>query len=434
MTAKKKILLKVSGSIAAFKAAALASKLTQAGYVVRTVLSGGATEFVGVATFEGLTGESVHSSTFAPGDAMAHIDLAKWADLTLVYPASANTLTKFASGRADDLLGTLFLAHGFRTPYWIAPAMNPTMLAHPAVVEAIATLRGWGVTIVDSDAGRMACGDVGYGRLVEPEAMAERIDRYFANPATAGVAGGSRARGRVLVTAGGTSEALDPVRVLTNTSTGETGVRLANEIARQGGVVTLLLSESSPFRSAVASTVRTILFGSFDELDSAMRKELAGTEYGALVHAAAVSDYRVERIENEAGETLSTDVKIGTQSGLVLRLAPNPKILAKAREYAKNRPIRIISFKLATTAAGEKTDLSGYDSDVIVHNRVAEIERGSERHGGEIFERRNGSYVSVANFTTKSELLDRLAPEVLRSTDAPTPRSASIALTGELDQ
>ncbi len=149
-----------------------------------------------------------------------------------------------------------------------------------------------------------------------------------------------------------------------------------------------------------------------------MREELADPNYGTLVHAAAVSDYRIDRIENEEGEALSTAKKISSRSGLVLRLSSNPKILAKVREYAKNRALRVISFKLATTTAGERADLSGYDSEVIVHNRVAEIERGSDRHGGEIFERRNGIYAPIAKFSTKTELLDRLVPEIRRSPES----------------
>jgi phosphopantothenoylcysteine decarboxylase/phosphopantothenate--cysteine ligase len=397
---KRNILLVVSGSVAAFKAAALASKLTQAGFEVRTVLTAGAKAFVGAPTFEGLTRGRVYDDTFATGDAMAHIDLTRWADLTLVYPASGNTLTKLASGRADDLLGTLFLAHDFKRPYWIVPAMNPSMLAHPAVVEAVAKLRAWGLRVLDSDEGRMACGEVGSGRLVEPETMLTEIESYFgARSANSGK------KKEVLVTAGGTSETIDPVRVLTNVSTGETGVRVANSLHAAGNAVTLLLAESSSFADEVADGIRLLRFRTFDELDGLLRKELGTGKFATLVHAAAVSDYHVERIETSSGRELSGTVKIQSKESLVLKLAPNPKILERVRDYAANPDLRVISFKLATRTSGENgDDLVGYESDWIVHNTVAGVERGTDRHAGEIYEKTPDGYRVRSTFRTKADL------------------------------
>lgn len=394
----RNILLLVTGSVAAFKAAALASKLTQSGFDVRTVLSGSAKEFVGVATFEGLTRNRVYEGTFAPGDAMAHIELARWADLTLVYPASGNTLTKLAHGRADDLIGTLFLAHEFNRPYWVAPAMNPSMLAHPAVAEAVSKLKGWGVTVFDSDAGRTACGEVGTGRLIEPEVMYEEIKKHFFDSSPLGDR-------RILVTAGGTSESIDPVRVLTNVSTGETGVRVANALAESGNSVTLLLSESSSFFGQVLPGIRVVRYRSFGDLDRAMREELSTGRYDSLIHSAAVSDYRVEGMETVSGVPISGNVKIHSKESLILRLAPNPKILDRVRTYAGNSNLRVVSFKLSTPAVADGVaDLSGYDSDLIVHNAVAGIERGSDRHSGEIFEKTPGGYRFRTRFETKTDL------------------------------
>ncbi len=413
----KKILLKVSGSVAAFKAAALASKLTQAGYEIRVAVSENASRFVGEASFEGLTGNPVLNSVFSPGEAMAHIDWAKWADLTIVYPATANTLTRLASGRADDLIGTLFLAHSFPNPYWVAPAMNPTMFAHPAVDEAIAKLRGWGVDVLDPDAGRMACGDVGIGRLVEPEAMVERIKTFFSG----GLAPSVLPTPAVLITAGGTRETIDPVRVLTNLSTGETGVRIANAFAEQGFSAVLALAADSPFLGQVSSRVRTRLFRTSDDLDLVLREELSRSEDGAqihsLIHAAAVADYRVGAIETLDGEHLSGDTKISGEAELLLRLVPNPKLLGKVRGYA-NRRLNVISFKLATPSTGGAPDLSGYDSDWIVYNTVADIHRGSDRHAGTIYHRKGGVFVPQAQFRTKDELAASLLSIVVRDWNA----------------
>jgi phosphopantothenoylcysteine decarboxylase/phosphopantothenate--cysteine ligase len=170
-----KILLQVTGSIAAFKAAALASLLVESGAEVQCVMSGGAGHFIGESTFEGLTGRPVLGEVFERGRAHDHIRLAEWADLLLLYPASANHITRLRAGLADDLIGCLFLANNFRSPYWIAPAMNSHMLGHPAVAEALSHLEGWGCRILPTGEGRLACGDVGYGRLLEPERMAEII-------------------------------------------------------------------------------------------------------------------------------------------------------------------------------------------------------------------------------------------------------------------
>ena len=176
---KPRILLIVSGSIAAFKAAALVSQLVQDGFEVQTVLTGGGRYFIGEATFEGLTGKPVLGDVFEHGRAMDHIERIDWADLVLVYPASANTITRFRAGLADDLAGCLFLANNYRKPWWIAPAMNSNMFAHPAVSEALETLGQWGCRILSTGEGRLACGTTGPGRLLEPEAVATLIGESF---------------------------------------------------------------------------------------------------------------------------------------------------------------------------------------------------------------------------------------------------------------
>ncbi len=172
---RTEILLMVSGSIAAFKAAALASRLVQDGYGVQTVLSAGGEKFVGAATFEGITGRPVLGDLWAPGRAMDHIELVDQADLFLLYPASANTITRLRAGLADDLAGCLFLANNFRKPWWIAPAMNSEMFAHPAVSGALTELAGWGCRILPTGDGRMACGTSGPGRVLEPDEVAALV-------------------------------------------------------------------------------------------------------------------------------------------------------------------------------------------------------------------------------------------------------------------
>lgn len=167
---RSKILLQITGSIAAFKAAALASLLTRDGFEVQCVASRGGLEFIGEPTLEGLTGKPVLVDMFERGRALEHIDLVDWADLMLVYPATANHVTRLRAGLADDLIGCLFLANNFAKPYWLAPAMNSNMFAHPAVTEALAVLASWGCRVLPTGEGRLACGTVGYGRVLEPEA------------------------------------------------------------------------------------------------------------------------------------------------------------------------------------------------------------------------------------------------------------------------
>ena len=172
---RNEILLMVSGSIAAFKAAALASRLVQDGHGVQTVLSAGGAKFVGAATFEGITGRPVLDDLWTTGRAMDHIELVEQADLLLLYPASANTITRLRAGLADDPIGCLFLANNFRKPWWIAPAMNSEMFAHPAVSGALAELERWGCRVLPTGEGRMACGTTGPGRLMEADAVADRV-------------------------------------------------------------------------------------------------------------------------------------------------------------------------------------------------------------------------------------------------------------------
>ncbi len=172
---KGRIALQVTGSIAAFKAATLASLVVDAGAEVQVIMSEGARRFVGESTFEGLSGRPVLGDLFERGRAHDHIHLVDWADLFLLYPASANHVNRLRAGLADDLIGCLFLANNFRKPYWVAPAMNSNMLGHPAVTDSLRVLEGWGCRILPTGEGRLACGEVGYGRLLEPERAAELV-------------------------------------------------------------------------------------------------------------------------------------------------------------------------------------------------------------------------------------------------------------------
>ncbi|MDA3809117.1 MAG: flavoprotein [Spirochaetaceae bacterium] len=170
------ILICLSGSISAYKAASLASALKKKGHNIKTVATESALKFIGPAAIEGITGEPVLTDMFNPGYEIPHINLSEWADLIIVYPASAATIARLRMGLAEDLLTAIFLSNNFRKPYWISPAMNINMLEHPAVVENLSVLKKWGAKIIDPDEGVLACGTVGKGRAPEPELMAKMIE------------------------------------------------------------------------------------------------------------------------------------------------------------------------------------------------------------------------------------------------------------------
>lgn len=170
------ILICISGSISAYKAASLASALKKKGHNVKVVATESALKFIGTAALEGVTGEAVLQDMFLQTEKIHHINLSEWADLIIVYPASAATIARLRMGLAEDLLSAIFLSNNFRKPYWISPAMNINMLKHPAVQENLKVLKTWGARIIEPAEGILACGTVGKGRAPEPELMAEMIE------------------------------------------------------------------------------------------------------------------------------------------------------------------------------------------------------------------------------------------------------------------
>lgn len=386
-----KILFKLSGSIAAWKACAVISRLVQDGHAVQTVATPAALRFVGAATLEGLSGRPVRSDLWAPGTAMEHIDLVKWADLVVLCPATANTLNAFAAGLAGDLVGALFLAHDWRKPYLVAPAMNPAMWAHPATVASVEKLRGWGVRVLPVGRGRLACGDEGEGRLLEPEAIVDAIRAALpaGTPTPAPVNGHAVtaapavSRRRVLITSGGTEEPIDGVRSIGNFSTGRTGALLADAFAAAGHEVTLVRAQ----RAAAASVdVREVTYVTFADLSGALRRLLAAESFDAVVHAAAVSDYSVADLLVDGGAVAAAaDAKLASGRDVQIRLKPNPKLVDELRAWSRNPAIRIVAFKLtraADAAAARQAVESLFahaPADLVVHNDLAELDAATGR-------------------------------------------------------
>ena len=398
-----KILFQLSGSIAAFKACAVISKLVQAGHEVQTLATAAALRFVGAPTLEGLSGRAVLSDVFESGQAMQHIHAIRWADLAILCPASANSINKLASGIGDDLVSTSFLAHDFRKPYLVAPAMNSTMYAHPATRKSIATLRGWGVQILESASGVLACGETGWGRLLEPDALfREVLGALDAQAPTTRPL-------KVLVTSGGTREAIDSVRFIANASTGRTGAAIAEHLASRGHAVTLLHARGS-HEASDARLDRRRGFLTFDDLDRALREELASGACDAVVHAAAVGDYSVEWVENAAGARLPHRAgKAPSGSPLLLRLTPNPKLLVRLRDYADDRGLVVVAFKLTSNATeSERTDAVSLlareaSPDFIVQNDLSEVT--DAEHVASYFD---GSRTLLRSCRTKAELAEAI--------------------------
>jgi phosphopantothenoylcysteine decarboxylase/phosphopantothenate--cysteine ligase len=309
MTLKgKRLLLGITGGVAAYKAAQLARLLTKEGADVRVAMTEAATRFVTPVTLQALTAQTVWTDLWDPRvpDNMGHIELSRDRDLIVVAPASADFLGKLAAGLADDLLSTLCLAR--RCPLLAAPAMNVEMWENPAMQRNLHTLRGDGVHFAGPAAGDQACGEVGMGRMLEPEELVAAIEAFFQPKLLAGK--------RVVVTAGPTEEPIDPVRVITNTSSGKMGYAVARAAREAGARVTLV---SGPTALTAPVGVECVRVRSAEQMFEAVKKAVPGSDVFFAV--AAVSDYRAK---NRAAQK----IKKGGGAGLSLELAENPDILA----------------------------------------------------------------------------------------------------------
>jgi len=275
----RRIVLGVSGGIAAYKAVEVCRRLVDAGAYVSPVLTQDALRFIGALTFSALASEPARTSLFDGPDPIPHTRLGQQADLVIVAPCTAKTLGKYAAGISDDLLTATLLAT--RAPVLVAPAMHTEMWEHPAVQENLATLRRRGVHVVDPESGRLAGGDSGEGRLAAPESIVAAAATVLAGPASQDLAGLS-----LLVTAGGTREPIDAVRVITNRSSGKQGYAIAEVAARRGAAVTLVTTIGRP----APDNVEVVAVQTAAEMQDAVLARAA--EQDVIVMAAAVADFR----------------------------------------------------------------------------------------------------------------------------------------------
>lgn len=349
--AQRRILLGVSGGIAAYKSCELVRRLRDLGAEVRVVMTESATHFVGPATFQALSGQPVRTSLWdAQAEAaMGHIELARWAERILVAPASADAIARLAHGHADDLLATLCLASA--APLYLAPAMNQQMWAHPAVQANLATLRARGVHVLGPAAGEQACGDVGSGRMLEPHELRDALVASFGDGALAGMS--------VVVSAGPTFEDIDPVRFIGNRSSGKMGFAVAQAAAEAGARVTLVAGPVS--LPTPAGVVARVDVRSAAQMQAAVLDACAQADI--YVAAAAVGDYRPAQVAER---------KLKKQAGadLVLQLAENPDILASLS--ARPRHPFLVGFAAETHDVADyaRGKLERKGLDMIAANQV----------------------------------------------------------------
>lgn len=359
MIKNKRILLGVTGGIAAYKACDLTSKLTQRGADVRVIMTESATKFVSPLTFQALSRNPVYIDTFDEKDPkkIAHIDLADWAEIALVAPATANIIGKMANGIADDMLTTTLLAT--RAEIYIAPAMNVHMYANPAVVRNMKKLEHWGNHFIEPGAGYLACGYVGKGRLEEPETIIQTIeDHQSASTILAGK--------KILVSAGPTREKIDPVRFFTNRSSGKMGFELAEAAARFGAEVTLVTGPVA--LNTQQPKINRIDVTTAEDMYEVMTKHFSENEI--VIKAAAVADYRPKQ---------TFDEKMKKQSGdLTVEMERTKDILQTLGEHKTNQ--FVVGFAAETTNHIEngKDKLARKHLDAIVVNNIATEGAGFE--------------------------------------------------------
>ncbi len=357
----RRILLAISGGIAAYKTPELVRALRRAGHEVRCALTPEAERFVAPLSLQAVSGQTVRKDLFDPGEEgeIDHIGLADWADLVLIAPCTANLMGKMAHGLADDLVTAVLLAT--RAEVLVAPAMNVNMWTHSATQANLDILRSRGISFVGPDEGELACGWEGQGRMSDPAIIVEAVQSLLAPKTLAGE--------RVLVTAGGTAEPIDAVRSLTNRSSGKMGFAIAVEAYRRGAEVVLVAGVtglSTPYG------IRRINVGSAREMRDAVLAEFE--EASIVIKAAAVADFRpieavMQKIKKE---------ELGEDGRMTLELIQNPDILREISERKGDRTIVGFAAESHDVAAAAKRKLARKGCDLIVANDISRPDSGFE--------------------------------------------------------
>ena len=353
----KRIIVGIAGGIAAYKSADLVRRLQEAGASVKVVMTTAATAFITPLTLQAVSGQPVHLDLLDPAaeGAMGHIELARWADLILIAPATADIIARIATGQGDDLLTTLCLARPGKTPLALAPAMNKEMWIDPATQANIEVLKGRSVIVWGPGVGEQACGDVGAGRMLEPLELANWAHELFANQLLAGQ--------RVFITAGATREPIDPVRFISNRSSGKMGFAMAQAAREAGASVSLICG---PNHLPTPAGVNRIDIETAQEMYEAVFRDIK--ECDIFIGCAAVADYRCAEVPTQK-------LKRSAQN-LVLELIPNPDIVANVAAL-ENKPFTV-GFAAETHAILEhgRAKLIQKNLDAIIVNEVGRAGQG----------------------------------------------------------
>ena len=353
-----RVVLGVTGGIAAYKATGIIRLLTESGHDVKVIPTANALRFIGATTLEALSHNSVDPDLYTDVESVKHVELGQSADLVIVAPATASFLARMASGLADDLLMNTLLAT--KAPILVAPAMHTEMWQNLATVANVALLRSRGIEVLDPAVGRLTGSDSGSGRLPEPEEIVSAALRLAAPQ--------DLADKRIMVTAGGTQEPIDPVRYLGNHSSGKQGIALADEASKRGALVTLIAANVSEPVPALHEVIRVATAA---ELSAAIDSKL--NEVDAVVMAAAVADFRVEA----AAQTKLKRSELGEE--ISLKLVANPDILAGLVSRIESEKLQIVSVGFAAETASSANDLQrlaehkleSKGCDILVANNVS---------------------------------------------------------------
>ena len=387
MLSGKKIILGVSGSIAAYKSAVLTRLLVKAGAEVKVVMTPSARDFITPLTLSTLSGNPVLSS-FVRGEEGQwnnHVELGMWADILVIAPASANTLAKMAQGLCDNLLLAVYLSA--RCPVCIAPAMDLDMLQHPATQDHLSKLRSWGHQVIDPAYGELASGLVGKGRMAEPEEIYSYVENFFLNK--------GRLKGKkAMVTAGPTHEAIDPVRFIGNNSSGKMGFAIAETLADFGAQVSLVSGPTSLSLQHPNIEVKNVT--SAEEMYNACKSIFPSSDITVL--SAAVADYKPAIVADQK-------IKKSEHNNLTLELAKTYDIAAELAKLKKNGQL-IVGFALETEneVIHAKTKLMSKNFDLVVLNSLNDAGAGFGHDTNQIsiIDRKNG--VKKFNLKTKKEV------------------------------
>ena len=390
----KNILVGISGGIAAYKSAELIRLFKKADANVRVCMTDGAKEFITPLTLQALSGNPVHSTLLDPEAeaGMGHIELARWADLLVIAPATADLMARMRAGMANDLLTTLVLASN--APIHIAPAMNQQMWAHPATQDNVAELAKRH-NILGPAAGEQACGDVGYGRMLEPQEIFDEVIKSLDALELSNTPEQQLLGKKVLITAGPTREPLDPVRYLTNRSSGKMGYAIAEAAAVMGAQVVLV---SGPTQLSVSDKIKRIDIETAEQMLSAVSAEVKGCDI--FIAAAAVADYRLKEIATK---------KMKKQgSGLHLELEQNPDILATTS--IANPDLFSVGFAAETNDVIEyaTAKLKRKQLNMIVANQVG-INKGFDKDSNQVdILTANGEHITLPEMNKKQLAFDIL--------------------------